>query len=236
VDYWSVCRFHNCTFDGTTTYGINGHQGRLYLEDCSFGATTAHTVYSLYLSQSVSTWARNCNFADAMESSVGSGCQLFSEDHDQVFGAHKTVYYHGTITKDTGVVRPGGASSSAKLQPGATCSLNNPLTITDGVTGDFKIWSPAGSTTITLYIRSLGAWASYPTNSELLVEASYLSDAGSADRTEVRSTEVLSDDITWVGFQVTVTPAREGFVYLTVSLGKYQASKGIYVDIKPVVS
>ena len=100
----------------------------------------------------------------------------------------------------------------------------------------FKVWCSAALTTITIYMRSLGAWGTYPTNSELYVEASYYNHGSDATRLKVVSNDVLDDETTWRAFDVTFTPLQDGFVYLNVFLGKYEASKGCYVDIKPVVS
>ena len=79
-------------------------------------------------------------------------------------------------------------------------------------------------------------WTAYPTNSQLYLEASYLNHAANATRSTILSNDVLSDETTWVAFDVTFTPLQAGWAYIKVNLGKYEASKGCYVDIKPVIS
>lgn len=249
--------FRDCTFDaGSTTpadsniyiykYASGYPRGDvgLFLENCSFSQTTA-TIYDIYNYYGVGVYVstRNCKFNTELYSNVESVAIEKHEDYQQVKGDNKIRVGGGlgTITKDTSVTRVGGASSSA-LMRAFTSSFSplNPLTIrgytSHGVDADFKIWCPASTQTITIYIRSYGVWTVYPTASELFVEANYLDEGSGGHRARVVSNDVIADETTWVAFDVTLTPAQAGWVYLTVNLGKYEASKGIYVDIKPVIS
>jgi len=229
----------NSTFDGgaeTTDYGVECF-GTVYCEDCDFGQTTAHDKADVRVTAGIAL-LRNCNLGSAGVIGIGGGV-VFEEDAGGVKGAQKHTSQNGTVTKDTGVTRSGGADSSAKIEPNTKTGLYNPLTL-NGIEANFnfpfKIWTAAALTTITVYIRSLGTWGTYPTASELYIEASYLDHATNATRTTVVSNDVLSDSTSWVAFDVTFTPLQAGFVYLNVYLKKYEASKGCYVDIKPVVT
>jgi len=156
-------------------------------------------------------------------------------DKDFVVGSHTSWFFNGQIDADESNIRIGGANSSAKMQPTTFCEINTPLTITDNPKGDFQLWLPASEQTVTIYIKGY-SWSSYPTNSQLYVEAEYLNTADGSSRSSVKSTEVLTDNTNWVAFTTTFTPSQAGWVYLTVKLGKYVFGDGIYVDIKPVVS
>ena len=230
----------NCAFDGgtaTTDYGIfiSGAIGELI--DCTFGSSSVHDSGDIYFYQPSRIYARNCSFAGSIVFYFEAKDSLLrSEDHNQTKGAHRTFYYNGIIEKDTSVVRSGGASSSAKMIPNSNCGLYYPLTIADDFcSGDFKLWLPAEEKTVTIYIRTFG-FTSLPTVDELYIEASYLDEATGGHRATVQSTQTVSANDTWTAFSVTFTPAQEGWVYITVYLKKYEASSGVYVDIKPVVS
>jgi hypothetical protein len=155
--------------------------------------------------------------------------------------------------------------------------------------------------TITVKVRSLGVWSTYPTASELYIEASYYDSGSDAGRSTVASNDVLSDISTtvdsdsssgqkvlnvasttgfsvgdeilihdggareergvvasiqagvsltlednlvythtaaqgddvakeWFDFDVTMTPLRDGAIYINAYLKKYEASKGCYVN------
>jgi len=233
----------NCTFNrgagvGTDYFIVASNGGMVDVEDTALGQDASPDSADVRAIVNSRVSCRNCNFSAASTFSTAEGGCVYIEDDDQTYGNHKTIYSSGTIEKDTTVVRTGGASSSAKMSPNSSCGLYAPLKIRpqDNLGGDFKIWLSGGSAvTVTVYIRGFG-WTSFPSASELYVEASYLSNAATADRATVSSTAVLTDNTTWTAFSVTFTPARDGFVYVTVFLKKYEASSGIYVDIKPVIT
>jgi len=239
--YTSRCKFINCDFNGgvaTTDYGVFSDKSIGEFINCNFSTSSTHDTADIYLYRSVSrSYARNCNFAGSiMFASDSFGSFLRSEDHNQTKGVHRTYYYNGTIEKDTSVVRTGGASSSAKMTPNSYCGLHYPLTIADDFcSGDFRLWLPAEEKTVTIYMRTFG-YTSLPTADELYIEASYLDQASGGHRATVQSTQTVSANDTWTPFSVTFTPAQEGWVYITVYLKKYEASAGVYVDIKPIVS
>lgn len=231
----------DCTFDG----GAESTDAGLYLAypsiveliNCSFGVSSAHDYYDIRFYHPSSVHARNCKFSGSISfSEEAVDAFLRSEDHNQTKGAHQTLYHNGTIEKDTSVVRSGGASSSAKMSPNSYCGLHYPLTIADDFcSGDFKLWLPADEKTVTIYLRTFG-YTTLPTADELYIEASYLDEGTGGHRATVQSTQTVSANDTWTAFSVTFTPAQEGWVYVTVYLKKYEASSGVYVDIKPIVS
>jgi hypothetical protein len=217
--------------------------GRADIKDSTFGATTHHTIADIVLGANLAGIARlrnvTLNSTDALYGVIQSYPEtaVYSEDHGQVKGAHKSFYKQGTITKDTGVLHAGGAPSSAKVEPTTFCNVNTPLTLAEDVLkSDFQIWCPASATTITVYIRSFGVWTAYPTASELYIDAEYWDGATAKRVKSTASTQVLADETTWVAFTTTFTPSAAGWAYVRVNLKKYQSAKGIYVDVKPVVS
>ncbi len=237
----SELKIINCTFNGgatTTDYGLWVGFGFAFIINSSFGQTTSHDIQDLFIETCGGVMYGRNNIYDKATlyvptNSLGS---ITSEDHNQVKGANKVFYGFGIVTKDTGVVRSGGASSSAKLEPNSNCGLYAPLSVTPFNEYDFKIYCDAIATTVTVYIRSLGVWSAYPTNTQLYIEASYLDHGSDATRSIVVSTVVLADETTWVAFPITFTPLQAGLVYLKVYLKKYESSKGCYIDVLPVVS
>ncbi|MCK4781713.1 G8 domain-containing protein [Candidatus Parcubacteria bacterium] len=235
---YSNCKAYACT----TGFHVSGATS-IILDDCEFGGTIGNnTSRDIYLASNVQAYVRGNGKLDSATKvenieNAYYGSFVKIEDYGGTKLASKSWYKAGTVTKDTGVTHSGGASSSAKLEPNSTCTSTYPLRLSSDLDrGDFVVWASAAATTVTVYIRSLGVWSSYPTNSELYIQAEYWDDAGSAERaTSTASTQVLSDETTWVAFTTTFTPVQAGWVYVKVYLKKYEASKGIYVDIKPVI-
>ena len=109
------------------------------------------------------------------------------------------------------------------------------MTLTDDFcSGDFRIWCPASATTITIYIRGFG-WTTFPTASELYIQAEYLDEATGGHRAKTTSTQTLINNTDWVGFTTTFAPAQAGWAYIKVYLKKYTADCGVYVDVRPVI-
>jgi hypothetical protein len=192
---------------------LNNFQGRIYTKNCKFNSTKHTSLYSVIIN-------------------------LFEEDAGQVYGAHIATGYLGVAERVTDIVRSGGATSSVKIIPTTYVGLLRPFILQDFPKPTWQIWCPTGAQTITVYVRGLN-WASYPTAAQLYLEAEYVTDdtTGAITRSTVVSDEVLTDNTTWVGLQCAVNPHVAGFVNLKLYLGLYEdASTGIYVDIKPVVT
>jgi len=232
-----------CTFNGgtdTTNYGIyyNNRVEPLVLIDCSFGQTTTHDTVDIRLLSNGNLIMRNCVYNSITYYdyyNTDKGQKLRSEDDGQVFEVHKTNTYDVTLERDTVVTRPGGADSSLKMTPSSRVGLYNKVSSSGGqgeiVRGTFRIWLQADvEKTINIYIKGFG-WTGFPTVAQLFVRASYLSNAGNANRTEIDSDEVIANNVDWVPFQVTLTPARTGFVYVDAFIAHYEASSGINIDI-----
>lgn len=240
----------NSKFDGgvaTTDIGLMNNGGAIVeLDNCDFGVTTQHDIYDIYLRYSVGRlYGRNIIFnspTDLVITGGGlrdTGISAHVENYGNTHGDNRSWYYNGTVKSDASILHAGGADSSAKIEPNTKCTLNHALTLSSGffdrtVIPGFAVWCPASPTTVTVYIRSLGAWATYPTSSELYLSAMYWNGSDFVEST--KSIQVLSDGTTWVAFTTTFTPSDEGWAYVNVFLKKYEASKGCYVDIKPVVS
>lgn len=237
-------KFVTCTFNGG---GINNSDVGIYagggsdvtVIDSSFGQSSAHSFRDIDASNRSAVRTRNTLLQNP-PGSVNIESVIFHEDYQQVAGAQHMVGFRGDITKDTGVTRSGGASSSAKMMVKPNyCGLYQPLVLNPDFDMNplFKIWCAAGvAKTLTVYIRSYDAWGTYPTADELYLEVSYLNHAVNPTRATVRSTQVLSDASTWVPFSCTFTPLMDGFIYANVFLGKYEWTKGCYVDIRPIMS
>jgi len=232
------------SLDGKATvnsYGIFNFGGCLSLKDVQIGQIQNFSGWYWYMSFINDLMLINCKYATApVPTNFVHYGRIYSEDDNQVKGAHVVWELAGEIRKDTSITRTGGATSSARLSPSSYCGLFFPLVLGEEniVNEGFgKLWLPASQKTITVYVRSYGTWTTYPTADELYLEASYYSETSGGQRATIKSTQVLSDPTTWVGFSVTLTPQQEGFVYLKLALRKYEAANvGCFVDVKPVVS
>ncbi len=231
----------SCTFDGgaeTTDYGIYvAASPKTYVLDSTFGSTTAHDTDDINVSAGI-VYCRNCTFNKTTLTCSTFNSEIHSEDDDSTFGNQISYYATGTVTKSS-TARDGGATSSAQLMPSASCGAIYPLCISNlsPLCPDFAIYNTStSSVNVDIYIRADSAWGTYPTAAQLYTEASYLSNAASAARSTVVSTDLLTDGTTWVRFRCIMTPARAGWIYMKVYLKLYAATEGILVDILPVVS
>ncbi len=222
----------DCTLNGgvtTTANGLTVSASTVDVYNTTFGQTTAHATRDIYCGDSGAVNTINCLYNKTILDNE-SGTYIVSEDHNQVKGANVSYYTSGTVTKSTAVTRTGGASSSVLLAPSSSCGLYNALSITPFNSNDFQYYCNAVPSVITLYIRSYGAWSTYPTASTLYVEASYFSATSGATRSTAVSTAVLDDETTWQAFTVSFTPSQAGEVYIKVYLKAYEASMGCYVS------
>ena len=231
----SKVTIENSTFNGgaaTTDYGLYSSGSYLIISNSTFGATTTHDNNSIYAITGSIVTSYNTLFSDATEFSIGHNSVLYSEDHDNVLGAHKMVTGSGTVTRDSAIQLDG--YDSILMTPSSSCSSILPLTISSReYIGDYQKWVSAALTTITITARETAAWAADPTNVQFYFEASYISTAsGSPTRSTVVSTETLSG-VTEVDFTLTFTPAREGFVYIAAYLKMYEVGKSVQVSVMP---
>ena len=235
----------DCDLDGggnVTDYGIQtSTQGNdITLIDCNFGQGVAHNIADLDIGIGNIYKIRN-TLIDYTTTPDNFPFWLMDEDVDGTYGDHyQLIHNTNQVTKDTGVVRGGGASSTAKMEIGSRVTTDFPMKLSGagelGLEFPFSLWLPDANQTVTIYIRSIDAWVAYPTNSQLFVKALYLDHAVNASRTAIQSAQVLSHASDWVAFTVTFTSLQAGFVYLDVFLSHFEANKGCYVDVKPVVS
>jgi len=209
-------------FDTTTLRALNG--GDIILRNVTFGTETYET---------------------------GDGISIFSEDNDGVFESQERRYPQGIIVRDTASARGGGADSYTVLTPNAACGVNQPLLHGDRLIGFSQFWATASTQLdISVYARVGTAW-DIPIDSggeggDVYVSFSYLSEAGAGDatRTEIFSTETLSNVADWTtGVHALTsgnfTPLKTGWVYMKFFLTETDGvdyAEEVWVDILPVVS
>ena len=227
-------KLKGCSFDGNVNCISATKGSTVELEDCDFGVTTSNSGNDIYIGDpAIEVIGRNIKLNDTNKVSFGSECwasYVKIEDLDGEKDNHKTWYPEGTITRDTSVVRTGGADSSARVEPNSYCSSNQPLEMFE-----FKIWAPASQKTYSVYMRASG-WTSLPTSSECYIEAEYYDQASGAHKATITSTQSFSANDEWTEFSVTVTPAQTGVLRLRGYLKKYESGAKVYVDVKPVIS
>lgn len=228
-----------CTFNGganSTDYGIRA-QSVVDIIDCDFGQTTSHDTADIQIEMGTKIRTRNCKFDSGVSGSSLSQWEIYNEDID-AYGGHEFETNQGVIVKDTVTVR-GAADSSAKITPNSNCNINQPLQMYGNYMHEldpaFKLYCSAASTTVHVWIRADSAFSTYPLNTELYVEVSYLNHATLATRATAVSTDVLSDGSTWVDFDVNFTPAQEGWAYIHVKLGDYEAGRSVFVSVEDLV-
>lgn len=237
----------NCTIDAGSvvgsTYGIqSSYASQVYVIDSTIAGSNAFSTAAVKTAQGGVVHLRNVTFGTesyVLFGSYDAGGFIYSEDHDGVFEAHLGKRKAGDAERDTGTVHSGGANSSVKLTPAnGRCGALRAITIKgDSWTPepDFAIWAEADTEIkVSVWACVDSAWDSALTAEECYIKTSHLSNAGSAARTETQSNEQISNTAkTWTELSTTITPARDGFVYVTFFLAKYDADESVYVDIKP---
>lgn len=235
--------FKNCRFTAGTDVGTDyalkfDGVGVAYLYDTTF-AGTFDNADIFNGDGGVNIYARNVNWSGSGFDITTAGSTIWSEDDEQVFEAQLMTHREGTIARDTATVHAGGADSSAKMISNVYCGLNNPLTLGDRMSGFAKVWATKDvEIDISIYASVGSAWDSALSATEAYARYSYLSNAASAARTEVQSTETIANDTTWTAFTSgAITPLQTGWVYIWFYLAEYEdAGEHIFVDIKPVVN
>jgi len=235
----------NCTSNGgtdvSTNYGIVCNSSVLYISDSSFGVTTAYDNGLFVLYRASRIYMRNVDHAGTILFD-DQGSVVYSEDDDATFEAQLNTHRHGTITRDTTDARSGGSDSYATMAPGSACGVVQPLILGHPMRGFAQVWVEAGSYTVTVYVRDNDNWATQPGNSggegTFFIRTSELDNAGNATRVERDSAQDTTyvDSDNWVAFTTSISPAREGWVYIWAYLGAYESGKTIDVDILPTVT
>jgi len=201
------------SIDASNGTGIIGSGGTINLENCLFGQTSANTA-DILCRGCGAIRARRCKFSFAKVTISVLGGIVYSEDHNQVVGDHKSKHWHGMIERETTEVRAGGANNSIKVTPNANNHTNYPWQVHE--------WSEeavaASAQTRGVYIEVTGIDSTYPTAAQLWFEAESFS-AGSGTAKQInKSTVVLSANSTWTWFPVTFTPGQAGKVRYRVYL------------------
>lgn len=226
--------FYGCYIYGNTT-AINQASGNF--NGCTVGyKTDGTTVLNNTTDVNISSGGNWCEVyfrGCKMPSSLTVGGRnigghvgfIGSQDHNRVAGDARSYQNFADLTRDTGTLRTGGADNSIKITPLSNCSKWNPVMLYDIIELDV----PASAQTRTVYVNTYG-WTVLPDATELYLEAEYISNGTTFNRTLVKSTDVVSTNGTWTALNVSFTPAAAGQVRLRVYLKKYQASSGVYVD------
>lgn len=159
-------------------------------------------------------------------SKQGVWCEDYGAGGAPVLGASKSFQSTGDVIKNTVTLRTGGAASSLEVVPLSSCSVFAPVLVCEWT----ELGVPASAQNKSVYVRGEG-WTVWPTASELYLEAEYVSNATTFARTTVTSTQVLTDNITWVQLTTgSFTPANAAHVRYRVWLKKYEAASKVYVD------
>lgn len=233
-------RIKDCTItagtDVRTDTGLNLDSGsRGWVTNTVF-AGSFDTEDAIVQEQSV-LFTRNVDWTSAGNYTVSENAELHSADDDGTYRSEIETFTHGVITRDTGTVRSGGATSSAKMEPNSSCGPNRPLVLGSNPLRGFRpIWVTAGSYTATVYVRVGTAWDSALTAAEVYMVTSELDNAGNATRVERQSTETINNAGSWTALTTSISPARDGFVYFWLYLAEFEdATEHIFVDILPRV-
>ena len=222
VKCWK-CRFN----DNNKGLGLSG---LAILDECNFGGITPNTT-DLSLGDSYSRlYGRDVVLTTGM-GTIAAGSYATLMDINGVKNSNATYYNNGTLLRDTGTVRSGGADSAIKVEPLASCNPLFPL-----LCYETWVYNAGEEATYEVYMTASGAWDTLPINTELWIECAYFDNAGDAGRSVVVSDDVIAVEGTWKSFDVTCTPNAAGPVRIRVWLSLYEAGNFIHIDPLVVVS
>lgn len=198
--------------NNTTDFAFSSSSGASPLDISVYAGSTIPNP-PIFSSRNVTGTGKRC-----------AGAKVGFENYLASNGASYAFQANGDIIKDTSVLRTGGATSSIRAEPQSNCAVNTEMLLLEWE----EMSVPASAQTRTIYVKG-ASWVSFPTNAQLYLEADYYSSAGYAITT-VASTEVISDNTTWVALNVSFTPSVVGHVRYRAYLGAYVASGKIYID------
>lgn len=246
---YAICK--NCTLDaGSVTQGrmaVSVVCGTGILIDCVIGGTTSFYYRDVQFGSYMGRiYARNTDFdIDPISSHFGfSDYSIIKmEDSEQVLGAGKIVAPSGTVETDT-TIKTGNADFSHKMTPDTDCDTVHFLELSGNmyeIEAPFVVWGTASQEiTLTVKLKELGSWATYPTASELYLEASYYDSGSDLGRSKAVSTDVLSDVSTTVdadsssGQKVLNVAATTGFAVgdeILIHAGGAREERGVVASI-----
>lgn len=219
----SANRFINCFFNCSS-----------YYSSVACASTADAQLSSTSLSDNT---LDNCFFAGSADITLNNwnpvtatyGQSLISRNHNGVAGDVR-FYTHYLKAYSDSTTRAGGAAFSIKLTLGSNTQEYYSIPIMELIESNV----PAGFKSRAVYVRG-GGWSSYPTASELYLEAVYCNDVSSLSRAVKKSTAVLTDNTTWVALSVSFYHARNGDLEYRLVFSKYAASTNVYVDAMLVV-
>jgi hypothetical protein len=175
---------------------------------------------------------------------VGYVDKLFSSHHQGVLDAYKIFQVMGNMTK----VTAGAGSPIPDQRPGGNASLMELSNLQSNLDDDphgviawdddaVRVWATASSSkTYRFYVQSTFALSA----SELVLTGEYMDAAGDTETTTIDSDEAISvrSGITdWSNYvEVTINPARTGWVYFMIRLYKYSSGGQVFIDPMMVIS
>ena len=170
---------------------------------------------------------------------LGAMSKLFSDHHAGVFDAYRIFQCMGNTTKVTAGEgsptpdqRSGGCTENIELSNLQSNLSDDPKGLWAWDTDAVKIWATADAAkTYRFYIQSTFALTAA---AELVLRAEYLDDAGDAGMATIDSDETITarSGITdWSQYiEVSVTPARTGWIFFDIKLYKYDSGGQVFID------
>ena len=257
---YAIITSHNNTIPGTISgcsYALSGGNGNTVpgtISGCNYvfngGIGNTFSGYILWFSNAVRPVILDAaTFRNALvpvpftwyNRNIASNRARFKfENHNRVDGADRIEDMFGNIIK----VQCGSGSPVPATDPdGGTgfilecssiqsnCSINNPLVIFD----NYRIWFAAG--TRTLRFKTQNTFSGGLSSGDVSLSTEYLT-TGNVPATVTANTTAMTTATDWSqGIQVTFTSNVDGWVSLSMSLQKYDATVPyLYVFPIPTVS
>ncbi len=222
--------FNRCSFgydeNGNTTYTYASNAwawldigiGKAYYKDCKINLQPTYEPY-VYLSGS---------------SLIGTAVKeqvIYIQNYNQSEGDIRTYGLYGSVKRNASIKNL--ASCSLLTTPHASCGTIGTITDHGYAEIDIVKWTEndvaASTQNRRVYVYGTG-WSSFPTNTQLYLEATYYNSNTLWTTTTAVSTEVINANSTWTALTINFTPSRIGPVTYRVVLAKYVAGALLYLD------
>ena len=230
---------HTATTISGCNYGINSGSYN-FVKNLSGNGTDLVVTGSVYSRDGIIPVTPSISNVNTL----GATSKLFSDHHAGVFNAHRIFQCMGNTTKVTageGTPTPdqrsGGCTENIELSNLQSNLSDDPNGLWAWDIDAVKIWATADAAkTYRFYIQSTFAL----TAAELVLRAEYLDNAGDTGMATIDSDETITarSGITdWSQYiEVSVTPARTGWVFFNIKLYKYDSGGQVFIDPLVVIS
>jgi len=164
---------------------------------------------------------------------IATNGNILCEDYNQIPASWRNYQGFATITK---IASPAGFKSANCLlvEPLSNISVINPANIYNWFNNGIALNLPPSTVKISVFVLGEN-WVVFPLNTELYLEVSYLAGV-TAQRTAIKSVQVIAANNAVTELSVTVVPGQAGIAYARMIFAKYETNSTHRINIDSVIA